>query len=352
MQFELTKHRNVKVILCFFDYDPIILKEFKIAFPQAKWSRSKKAWFLPDTTLYRKRLNIELAEVGDSLIPQLFENNKSEFVKFRNVLQQKAFSPNTIRLYLYEFAQLLKILKQHPVQNLTTSRLNSYFLYCIKTLKYPEAHVYSHMNAIKSYFSLVCNRAEIFDLVIKPKATKKLPQVMNASEVKKLFHATDNLKHLLILKIAYGMGLRVSEIISLRLIHIDVERMQVLIANSKGKKDRYVNFPKSILTLYHDYLKMYQPKNFLFEGQFSEQYNIRSAQAIFQNAMKKAGIEKKVGIHGLRHSYATHLLEAGTDMVFIQKLLGHSHIKTTEIYAKVSNRILSQVISPLDSLNE
>jgi site-specific recombinase XerD len=97
---------------------------------------------------------------------------------------------------------------------------------------------------------------------------------------------------------------------------------------------------------------MYQPKNFLFEGQFSEQYNIRSAQAIFQNAMKKAGIEKKVGIHGLRHSYATHLLEAGTDMVFIQKLLGHSHIKTTEIYAKVSNRILSQVISPLDSLNE
>ena len=351
MQFELAKHHNANVIFCYFEYNPKILETFKNSYPQAKWSRLKSAWFLPDTSLYRKRLNIPLPEIGDQLIPKLYENNKQEFLKFRNALQQKAFSPNTIKLYLNEFAQLLILLKNHPVQNLTSDRLNSYFLYCIKTLKHSESHVYSRMNAIKSYFSLVQSWSEIFDTVIRPKPTKTLPKVLSSSEVKRLFQATQNLKHLLILKIAYGMGLRVSEIISLQLAHIDIDRMQVLIACSKGKKDRYVNFPQSLIQLYQDYLKMYQPSKHLFEGQFAEKYTTRSAQAVFKNAMTTAGISKTVGIHGLRHSYATHLLEAGTDMVFIQKLLGHSQIKTTEIYAKVSNRIISQVKSPLDSIN-
>ncbi len=350
MRFELIEHRKTKVIFCYFEYDPKTLEAFKKSYPQAKWSRLKSAWVLPDTVLYRKRFNIPLPEMGDQILPALFDVNRREFIKFRNALQQKAFSPNTVRLYLYEFAQLLILLKNHPVQNLTSDRLNSYFLYCIKTLKHSESHVYSRMNAVKSYFSLVCKRAEIFDLVIRPKATKKLPKVLSTIEVKKLFLATDNLKHLLILKIAYGMGLRVSEIINLQLAHIDIDRMQVLIACGKGKKDRYVNFPQSLTPLFYDYLKMYQPNKYLFEGQFDDQYTVRSAQAVFQKAMIKAGVSKTVGIHGLRHSYATHLLEAGTDMVFIQKLLGHSQMKTTEIYAKVSNRIISQVKSPLDSI--
>ena len=208
MQFELAKHRNQNVIFCFFQYDPKTLNTFKIVYPQAKWSRLKSAWYLPDTSLYRKRLNIPLPEIGDQLLPKLYENNKQEFIKFRNVLQQKAFSSNTIKLYLYEFAQLLILLKHHPVQNLTSDRLNSYFLYCIKTLKHSESHVYSRMNAIKSYFFLVCSQSEIFDTVIRPNPTKILPKVLSSSEVKRLFQATQNLKHLLILKIAYGMGLR------------------------------------------------------------------------------------------------------------------------------------------------
>ena len=350
MQFELAIHHNTNVIFCYFEYDPKALETFKKSYPQAKWSRLKSAWFLPDTSLYRKRLNIALPEIGDQILPKLYACNQREFVKFRNALQQKAFSPNTIRLYLYEFAQLVIVLKHYPVQNLTSDRLNSYFLYCIKTLKHSESHVYSRMNAVKSYFNLVCQRIEIFDLVIRPKPTKKLPKVLSTFEVKKLFLATANLKHILILKIAYGMGLRVSEIINLQLAHIDIDRMQVLIACGKGKKDRYVNFPHSLVQLFDDYLKMYQPSKHLFEGQFDEQYTTRSAQAVFHKAMLKAGINKSVGIHGLRHSYATHLLEAGTDMVFIQKLLGHSQIKTTEIYAKVSNKIISQVRSPLDSI--
>lgn len=352
MRFELTYHRNNKVIFCYFDYQPKILETFKQSFPQAKWSRSKSVWFLPDTILYRKRLNIPLPEIGDQLLPKINAINQQEFIKFRNALFQKAFSSNTIKTYLFEFAQLLMLLKNYPVRNLTTERLNAYFLYCIKKLNHSESHVYARMNAVKSYFLLICNQAAIFDLVIRPKATKTLPKVLSSAEVRRLFQTTSNLKHLLILKIAYGMGLRVSEIINLKLNHIDLDRMQVLIECSKGKKDRYVNFPHTLLPLFHDYLKTYLPKTYLFDGQFEEQYTIRSAQTVFRTAMNKAGIIKKVGIHGLRHSYATHLLEAGTDMVFIQKLLGHSQMKTTEIYAKVSNRIISQVKSPLDSIND
>lgn len=165
-----------------------------------------------------------------------------------------------------------------------------------------------------------------------------------------VFAQTDNLKHLLLLKMAYGMGLRVSELIALEIGDIDLDRKQVHVRNAKGKKERYVNLPESISALYTDYLKMYQPQKSLFEGQFGGRYTARSAQAVFTQCLKKAGISKNSGIHGLRHSYATHLLEAGTDMVFIQKLLGHKHIKTTELYAKVSNRMLSSVQSPLDDL--
>jgi len=126
--------------------------------------------------------------------------------------------------------------------------------------------------------------------------------------------------------------------------------MLVHLEAAKGKIDRCVTLPSSILDDLRSYYKEYQPKTYLFEGQYSGQYSIRSVQTVFKNAMRKAKINKSVGIHGLRHSYATHLLECGTDMVFIQKLLGHKDIKTTEIYAKVSNRQLSSVKSPLDDL--
>lgn len=350
ISFKTLIHRNQKVILCFFPYSPHLLKEFKKCFPSAKWSRIHTAWYLPDSLLFRKRLHLPLPEVGDNWLDKMYEHNKSEFVKFRNALTQKAFSPNTIKTYLTEFAQLLILLKNYPVNELNADRLNAYFLYCIKTLKHSESQVHSRMNAVKSYFKLVLGKETVFEKVIRPKPAKQLPKVLSKQEVVKLFAVVSNLKHLLILKMAYGMGLRVSEIVALKVSHIDLNRKKAHIVLSKGKKDRYVNFPESLIPLYLDYLKAYQPTTYVFQGQYSEQYSVRSAQAVFRTSMNKARITKRVGIHGLRHSYATHLLEAGTDMVFIQKLLGHNHIKTTEVYAKVSNKILSNVQSPLDAL--
>ena len=159
-----------------------------------------------------------------------------------------------------------------------------------------------------------------------------------------------NLKHNTMLKLCYGLGLRVSEIVNLKISDIDSKAMQVFIERAKGKKDRYVNLPESILPQLRIYFIEYKPKMYLFEGQYGGQYSSRSAQQVFKNALLKAKINKVVSIHSLRHSFATHLLEQGTDIRFIQELLGHNDIKTTLIYTEVSDKSIRKIISPLDHL--
>lgn len=340
--YEFVKHRNQEVILCKFQYNIDMLNRFKKAFPSAKWSRTFKAWYVVDSTLYRKRLNIPLKEIGSKIESSFNEINKMEYVKFRNALQQKQFSENTIKIYLNEFAFLLKLLKDKLVSELNTEQLNAYFLYCTKKLKHSENKIYSSMNAIKCYFKLVLNRTEVFENVIRPKSPNVLPQVLNLTEIRALLKAATNLKHELLLKMSYGMGLRVSELVGLKIEHIDIERSQCFIKNAKGKKDRYVQFPCNLVELYNNYLNVYHPQVYVFEGKYGGAYSLRSAQEVFKNAMKRANISKNTGIHGLRHSYATHLMESGVEMIHIQKLLGHNQIKTTEVNAKIS--------SPLDSL--
>ena len=146
------------------------------------------------------------------------------------------------------------------------------------------------------------------------------------------------------------MGLRVSELVHLKVTDIDSKRMQVLICAGKGKKDRYAVLPESVLEELRAYYKEYRPKTYLFEGQSGAQYSVRSVQQVFKNAMKKANINKKVGVHSLRHSYATHLIEQGTDIRFVQDLLGHKDIKTTMIYTGLTDAAKRKIISPLDHL--
>ncbi|GAB3165188.1 hypothetical protein GCM10027291_07940 [Telluribacter humicola] len=148
------------------------------------------------------------------------------------------------------------------------------------------------------------------------------------------------------------MGLRVSEIVNLKITDIDSKKMQVFIERAKGKKDRYVNLPESILVQFRTYFKEYRPNKYLFAGQYGEQYSIRSVQKVFSTGLKRAGINKVVGIHGLRHSYATHLLERGTDISYIQNLLGHNDIKTTLRYTHVSKKSIQNIKSPLDTMDQ
>ena len=267
------------------------------------------------------------------------------------LLLLKSYSPSTIKIYCTEFSQLLYLLKDKQVDSLTPERLRSYFLYCATKLKLSENMIYSRINAIKFYFEQVLHHEKLFfEEIPRPQKRSSLPKVFSKNDIVRLFAQVDNPKHVLMLKLCYGMGLRVSEIVNLKIIDIDSGRMLVHIEKAKGKKDRYVTLPASILDDLRNYYRAYRPKTYLFEGQYGGHYAIRSVQAVFKNAMQKAKINKSVGIHGLRHSYATHLLESGTDIFFIQKLLGHRDIKTTEIYAKVSNRQLGNIKSPLDDL--
>ena len=203
---------------------------------------------------------------------------------------------------------------------------------------------------MKFYFEQVLKREKVFVEIPRPKKPSKLPKFINAQDIKKMFEVTENRKHNLILKLCYGMGLRVSEIVNLKIRDIDSKNMQVLVERAKGKKDRYVNLPESVLDALRTYYKEYKPKEYLFEGQYGGKYSLRSVQNVFKAALKKANINKQVGIHSLRHSFATHLLEAGTDISYIQQLMGHNDIKTTLIYAEVGKKNLKNVKSPLDSL--
>ena len=315
-----------------------------------RWSHTQKAWYVPDILTYRRKFGLDLALVGKDVLAHIDPVNQPALQRFVETLQLKAYSQSTLITYRNEFAQLLYVLKTVCVDTLDAERLRSYFLYCTNTLKLSENTLHSRMNAIKFYFGQVLGREKLFFEIPRPKKASILPKVISTTDIKKLFDATTNLKHNTMLKLCYGMGLRVSEIVQLKISDIDSANKQVFVARAKGKKDRYANLPDSILEQLRAYYIAYKPKTYLFEGQYGEQYSKRSAQQVFKNALQKASINKEVGIHALRHSYATHLLEQGTDIKFIQELLGHNDIKTTMRYIQVSDKSLKNVKSPLDRL--
>ena len=349
-RFEMGQHHHKNVVWIKFNKDFELIKKLREAFPSAKWSASQKAWYLPDLPAVRSALQLPQKEVGADLLALIHPNNHLAFQSFINQLKLKAYSKNTIRTYVTEFAHLLKTIKKINVDSLTEDRLKDYFLYCVKTDKIKENHLNSRINAIKFYFEQVLHKPKMFFDIPRPKTPKQLPKMLSKAEIKKVFKATENSKHLLMLQLCYGMGLRVSEIVALKIEHINSEAMLVMIEGAKGKKDRYTNLPESVLPLLRNYYKEYIPKNYLFEGQYGGAYSTRSVQLVFKNAMKKAKVNKTIGIHGLRHSYATHLIESGADIRLLQELLGHNSIKTTQIYTHITDVSKSKVKSPLDFL--
>src|SRR5690606_8596040 len=200
------------------------------------------------------------------------------------------------------------------------------------------------------YFEQVLHQEKFFFNIPRPKKPSILPKAISTTDIKKMLNVLPNLKHQLLLKMCYGMGLRVSELTNLKITDIDSKRMQVLVQSGKGKKDRYVVLPESILKDLRKYYIENKPKKYLFEGKNGGQYSVRSVQQVFKNAMKKANINKRVGVHSLRHSYATHLIEQGTDIRFVQDLLGHNNIKTTMVYTALTDASKRKIISPLDNL--
>lgn len=319
--------------------------------PGSRWHVGLRTWVVPDTMENRYYFGLEYGyRIGKTVLSRLAECNHGEMQRMVQQLKLKGYSDNTIRCYINEFAQYLYFLQERPAKYCDETVVRDYLIHCIEVLRLKENTLHSRISGIKFYYEQVLFQERIFLEIPRPKKQSKLPKSLNIYEVKRIIDAAENLKHNTILKLCYGMGLRLSEILNLKINDIDSKTMRVLVERAKGKKDRYVNLPDSILEQLRTYYLEYKPKVYLFEGLHGGQYSARSVQEVFKKALTKAGINKKVGIHSLRHSYATHLLESGTDVRFIQELLGHKDIKTTLLYTHVTDNSIRKIISPLDKL--
>ncbi len=366
--------------------------------PGVKWSQTHQVWYMPlDKTSYnkivtairpladidknelraylQKRKQVATANAGvkqDSLggtgMPAAATSTKSAILtpawnlcpenlealnRFTDQLRLKAYSSSTIITYRKEFLQLLQLLKRKPVEELTPDDLRRYMIYITEKQRVSENTAHSRLNALKFYFEQVLGKEKFFWQIPRPKKRFILPKVLGETELSRLFNSARYLKHKAILFTAYSCGLRISEVVHLEWKHIDRERRQILIKQAKGKKDRYVSLSpilEDVLISYYKKSKI-KPLKYVFESTIPGQpYSQRSAQLIFHQAKQKAGIQKEVSFHSLRHSFATHLLEKGTDVRYIQEILGHFSIKTTTRYLHVAKEKLLVIESPLDNL--
>lgn len=279
--------------------------------------------------------------------------NMNAYHEFINLLKAKAYSQSTFKTYRNEFLIFLKKLKDIPAERLEVEHIKRYIVHCLENEKLSENTVHSRLNALKFYYEQVLGKEKMFFDMPRPKKPLQLPKVLGESEVGKLFNAIQNIKHKAILFTAYSAGLRVSEVVKLRVQDIDSSRMQIFVEKAKGKKDRYVMLSSLLLDILRGYIKSLHtaPTYYLFEGQNKhEHYSCRSAQDIFKAAKDRAGITKKMSFHSLRHSFATHLLDKGVDIKYIKDLLGHFNIKTTERYLHIRKDKLMSISSPLDDL--
>jgi len=278
-------------------------------------------------------------------------NRHASMERYTDWLKARRYSANTIKVYSEATGIFLKFLadkQEHEITNEDLDRFNKDY---ILARNLSSSFQNQFVNAVKLYFRIVQNRQLKPEMIIRPKREKLLPNVLSKEEVKNILHSTRNLKHKMMLSLIYSCGLRCSECLALRPMHIDSKRMLVIIKQSKGRKDRIVPLSEKILVQLREYFKSYRPQQYLFEGQVKgEMYDARSLQSVLKQNVSRAGIRKPVTLHWLRHSYATHLLENGTDLRYIQELLGHSSSRTTEIYTHVSTHNLQRIRSPFDSL--
>lgn len=386
VQLKSLKYKGQIRIGIYYEQDRHLNQLLKNEFA-AQWSSSFQCWHIaPDPPVRLKLLQLlkdrncrvedlhskgvsesEVHHSGADRELQIFHNNQVEVDPVQKIavvnlhviesmkdhLVLKAYSKSTIKTYLNEMHQFLYRLGDIAADELTPGHLKKYLVHCFEKLKLSENTLHSRINALKFYYEQVLQRERFFWEIPRPKKPLQLPVLLNEEELSRLFNALSNKKHKAMLFTAYSAGLRVSEIVQLKLKDIDSERMQIFIENAKGKKDRYVNLSPILLDILREYFRQYSPRPrvYLFESeQTGQAYPIRTVQQIFSNAKQKAGILKEVGIHSLRHSFATHLLDKGTDIRYIKDLLGHFDIRTTERYLHVSKHQLVNIVSPLDDL--
>jgi len=269
----------------------------------------------------------------------------------RSHLKEKRYSRHTVNSYVSQLEFFFRYFNRKKPSEITNEDISEFMENYVINLGYSGSYQNQLITAIKTYYSLSGDAEIRIDDLKRPRKGRPLPQVFSREEVTGILNSTGNLKHRLILWIIYSCGLRRSEVINIRLSDLNRGRGILHIRGGKGSVDRVVPVSEKVWQKVDEYMVAYKPSEYLFEGQGGGRYTAGSVYSIFKQALKSVGIEKEVGVHSLRHSYATHLHESGYDIRYIQELLGHRSSRTTEIYTHVSRRDLANIRSPIDDLD-
>ena len=272
--------------------------------------------------------------------------------RYTERLQIQRYSPSSIKNYKSNLLQFLTIAshKHTSAEEIEIAAIEQYIFWKIKKDNISASHQRIILASITKFYELVFDKRVNLKHLYPQRKEYKLPNYLTFNEVTKLIDITTNLKHKSIIMLLYSGGLRLSEVVNLKITDIDSNSMTITIRQAKGKKERQVMLSESFLLIFRQYCLKYQPSCYLFEGQNNLQYSGRSIQQIVKQSALKSGINKKVSPHILRRSFATHLLDMGTDIHSIQELLGHNHLKTTQIYTHISDVAKNKIKSPLDRL--
>ena len=278
-------------------------------------------------------------------------NYKSCPEAFLRKLELKRYALNTARTYISMFERFINAHIETDLLSINEEQIRHYLQGLVQEQQ-SDSYINQMINSIKFYYEVVMEMPNRFYSVERPRKKESLPKVISAEEIQMIINKTNNIKHKCIVSLLYSAGLRRGELLNLKMEDIDSKRMIINVKNGKGGKDRITILSPSVLIDLRKYIKQWnqRPKTFLFEGAIGEKYSATSVLRIIQKAAKAAGVKKSISPHVLRHSFATHLLESGTDLRYIQVLLGHSSTKTTEIYTQVATNNIRSIISPIDSL--
>jgi integrase/recombinase XerD len=364
-------HGNVHIGLKI-EYNRPLIEALKKLFPEIRWCQQKCLWHLP----YRANFIAELfqhfkgnywidykayyEQMGKAKpkatrpsedLPELDEYRVKLIEQYRKYLSSKRYAESTIKTYSEALRVFFRFYHDKPIDEIDNNDLIHFNNEYILKNRYSQCYQNQVVNAIKLFYRKIQQRKLEIDLIERPRTEKKLPNVLSKEEVKSILEALDNIKHKTMLCLIYACGLRRSELINLKINDIDSKRGVLIIRQSKGKKDRIVPLSEKIIVLLREYYQIYKPEIYLFEGQqVGSSYSEKSLESVIKKAKQVAKINKPVTLHWLRHSYATHLLECGTDLRYIQELMGHKSSRTTEIYTHVSTKSLQQIRSPFDDL--
>ena len=366
-------HRNTSQIAIHFDHDEHLSAYIK-DFEGTRWSHTHNIFYLANTPDNKQRLfnflrlqhhYVDYSALGPgrqrsfsktptkkySNLGELSKKHHDAFLNFKNYLLQRRYSQNTIENYISVLAIFFRFHASKDIFDINKNDIITFNQDYILSNGYSRTFQNQIISAIKLFYNNHNNTKLDIANIERPIKEKRLPEILSKDEVKHILTQIKNVKHKTILILVYACGLRIGEALSLKINDIDGTRGFIHIKHAKGAKDRYVPLSSKTLIILRNYYGLYKPKTYLFEGLDGHMYSQGSCRKILRNALQKTTIKKHVTLHTFRHSYATHLLESGTDLRYIQDILGHNSPKTTMIYTHVSQSSLKNIKNPFDDMD-